>query len=202
MATLDKQVAASADDCDRGLSGNNYNRTSAVQRAGARSVNYKFGGGMRFLNITIPRGSTIVAAHLTFTGSEADSGVVVNTRISAEDVDTAAAMPATGAAFDTRFSGHTTARIDWDAIPAWTVDTEYQSPEIKTVIQEIVDRPGWISGNNIVIFWEDFDARSTKAADCERRGYSYDASPAKAPELHIEYSVPAVAGRSQGHIIG
>lgn len=190
MTILNLQVIASADDCLRRLTPSYFNLGEQGNVAGCFSTTaYKYGCGMRFTNVTIPKGATIVTAYLTFRAANSYSATPVNTRISAEDVDNAVTFADDGGAFDTRFNAHTTARIDWDGLPAWTDGVEYQSPEIKTVIQEIIDRGSWASGNAIVLFWEDFDDRSTPHTDTNfRRGYSYNNSPTYAPKLHIEYA--------------
>ena len=193
--TLNRQVAASTDDANRRYVPDDYfSLTHSGFWAGSygwsAEVFYKqYGGGGRFTNVTIPKGATIVSAYLTLRSSQSMAGTVVNTRISAEDVDNPPTFADDKAAFDARWANRTTARVDWDAIPAWTSGTDYNSPEIKTVIQEIVNRAGWASGNAIVIFWEDFEYRSTHDTNyCARRGYSYDGSATYAPKLHIEYS--------------
>ncbi|GAI81538.1 unnamed protein product, partial [marine sediment metagenome] len=95
------------------------------------------------------------------------------------------------AAFSARWDNRTAARVDWDDIPGWTQNVDYNSPEIKPVIQEIVNRPGWAEGA-IVIFWEDFDSRSTKADHCCRLARSYEGSTTYAPKLVATYSPPPV----------
>ena len=185
--TLNLQIPNSFSDALRckGTS-DTYDRTATYNRAGAGNIyNHKFGSGIRFIDVTIPQGATILTAYLTLTAQSDGSGTGCRTRISAEDVDSAVLFPATKEEFDARYASHTTAVVDWDDIPDWTLDTEYNSPEIKTVIQEIVDREGWESGNKIALFWEDFDDRSD--ALIPRKAYSYDNNPAKAPKLHIEY---------------
>ncbi|GAJ05130.1 unnamed protein product, partial [marine sediment metagenome] len=159
---------------------------------GSTSAYIQIGGGMRFTNITVPQGAAIGTAYLTLHCYGTKSTMVVNSKISAEDVDNAPTFT-TGDAFDASFNNHTLARINWDNIPAWTTKQDYDSPEIKTVIKEIVDREDWASGHAIVIFWEDFDDRSTHAAGCTRRAYSYDYSTTYAPKLVIDYTVPVVA---------
>ena len=183
MATY--QISASSDDAyvADGID-NQIVLDHTENPIGAGSANYhKQGSALRFLNITIPQGATIDTAKLTLTAAVALSGTVVNSKISAEDTDDAATW-STKADYDTRFANHTTAIVSWDGIGAWTVDTEYDSPDISTVIQEIVDRAGWASGNDIAIFWEDSDDRSSYL----RKAYSYDASSAKAPKLVITYT--------------
>ena len=194
MANLERQVGASTDDVGRRLTTSYWSVTVGANWAGgpgADKTMYKYGSGMRFTNITIPQGATITAAYLTLRSSHSYSGTTVNTRISAEDVDDAATFADDAAAFDTRWADRTTARVDWDSIPAWTQDTDYDSPEIKTVIQEVINRANWSSGNDIVIFWEDFDDRSSHNFYANRRGYSYNESADYAPKLTVTYTVPS-----------
>lgn len=199
MAEIDRQVGVETDDCYRRLTPSDWGLYTTLQPVGTQDVgSVKYGGGMRFTNITIPQGAIITEAHLTLCARYTRTADVVNSRISAEDVDDAPTFADSAAAFDTRWAGRTTARVDWDSIEAWTADVDYDSPDIKAVIQEIVNREGWASGQDIVIFWEDFDGRSTEAAGCRRDGYSYDKSTILAPKLHIEYEeavvfIPTVA---------
>lgn len=203
MAEITRQVGASSDDCDRELGLDNFLLINSSQEAGYRgSGRDRIGGGMRFTNITIPQGATINGAHLTLKAASSYSGTDCNTRISAEDVDDAPTFADDKAAFDARWAARTTARVDWDNIPEWTPGTDYNSPEIKTVIQEIVDRGGWASGQAIVIFWEDYEDRSTHATDCYRTAYPWDVDPSYAPKLVIDYTEVGVVGRSFGYIIG
>jgi hypothetical protein len=187
MATLNLQVAASADDAWRRLSaGGSWDTAFGHCMAGHYdSTYYQYGSGMHFQNVTIPQGAVINSAYLILTCSNAQSGTVCNTEISAEDTDNATAF-STASDFDTRYASRTTAQVNWDGLGAWTANTEYTSPDIKSVIQEIVDRPGWASGNAIAIFWEDFDNESSGAG--RRDAYSYDGSTSKAPKLQINYT--------------
>jgi len=120
-------------------------------------ANWKWGAGGRFLNITIGQGATIKEAYLKFPDS-AFSGVVVNSKIHGEDADDAATF-STLADYDGR--PRTTAVVNWNAIESWTGGGERISPDITSIIQEIVDRPGWASGKAMVIFWDDHDGGST-----------------------------------------
>ena len=190
------QVGASTDDCQYTWSTSALALTTPHQVAGAYDgTDYMIGGGMRFLNVTIPQGNVIIEAYLTLRCSASKSGTVCNTRISAEDVDDAITFADDGAAFETRWAARTTARVDWDAIPAWTAETDYNSPECKTIEQELVDRPGWESGFDQVWFWDDFDDRSTHA-DSRRMGHSYDGSTTYCAQLVVVHAtaVASLAG--------
>ncbi len=180
------QVAAITDDCRRDhVSGNYFGTAMLYQAAGYQDGLYTdIGGGMRFLNITIPVGGTITLAQLKMIAVPSGNNTV-NTRLRAQ----ANVNPATfsnAADFDART--WTTAFIRWDAIPSWTGEVEYTSPDIKTCIQEVVNLPGWASGNPIVVEWDDWEKRSTQAPNMFRYAYAYDGSTIKAPKLYIEYT--------------
>ncbi len=166
-------------------------------RAGyTTSAVYKQGGGARFTNVTIPQGAIIDQAYLTLRASESVSAATVNTVIIGEDTDDAATFSTVanyqarrgtvvGGANDNNI---TTASINWDAISAWTLNSDYNSPEIKTVIQEIVDRVGWASGNAMVLFWDDHAAGGTQSNYTYRSAYSYNGSTTYAPQLVVTYT--------------
>ncbi len=189
MPTITVQVAASADDCWRRLDASLFNTNNVVVSAGSGSASFnQIGSGMRFQGVAIPQGATIASAYLQIRREAGNAtGNDCNTRISAEDVDDAGDFSGDDAAsFDVRWATRTTAKVDWDGIASWESGIWYNSPEIKTVIKEIVDRVGWVSGNDIVIFWEDFDDRSDNSA--VRGGASYDGDTATAPKLVVVYA--------------
>lgn len=187
---LTRQVAASTDDCFRRLEIPWFSLTATFAYIGSQVADYdKSGMGLRFLNITIPKGRTILEAELRCRAAANDTSTTVKGRISAEDVDNPATFADDAAAFDTRYAGRTTARVDWDSIPSWTLASWYDSPDIKTVIQEIVNRGGWASGHDIVIFFEDFDNRSSSGA--HRAVWHYDEAADEAPKLYIKWTSAA-----------
>jgi len=67
----------------------------------------------------------------------------------------------------------TAAQVDWDP-GAWVDGGWYEGPDLKAVIQEIVDRPGWVSGNALVLLLSD----DGSAKNVSRLIYAYDNAPA------------------------
>jgi len=195
MATDTWSVGASSDDCYRRLTTSLFELTDwSLYAGGPPSTStslHQYGSGMRFTGLTIPNGATITSAYLKVVCRLNKAGTVVNTKISAEDVDSAPTFADDADAFDTRYNNHTTEMVNWDAIPAWTAGIEYTSPNIGTVIKEIVDRTEWESGNDIVIFWEDFDDRSTHANYACRLADSYDRGLVS-PKLEVTWEVEGV----------
>jgi hypothetical protein len=54
-----------------------------------------------------------------------------------------------------------------------------QTPDLKTILQQIVNRGDWASGNAVVIIVE---------GSGKRVAASYEGSAAGAPTLHVEYT--------------
>ena len=160
---------------------------------------YKLGGGYRFLNIPIKQGTVIKNAYLTVTASSSSDTEEygdANSVIAGNDEDNAGVFSDLAdyqSSCGTRCGGanndkRTTASVDWNAIEPFTIDEEYQSPDISSVVQEIIDRPNWQSGNSLVLFWEDHGGDwYPDSPQPLRTVYGYDGSAAKAVKLHIEY---------------
>lgn len=188
--TITEQIAAGADDTYHSFNGvatHTFNNSGNDVAVGLFDTGQtQLGAALRFTTVAIPVGAVIQSASLTLVASGSDSAGTVRSKIRAVDADSAT-VPANDAAFHA--PGYTTAVVNWDAIPAWTNGTSYTSPDISTVIQEIVDRAGWVSGNSIVLLWDDLDQRSTQSSGVVRRGQSYNNAPANAPVLTVGYTV-------------
>ncbi len=186
------RVVGSTNDCRWIQVPNTWGTAVTAQDVGAHNgSNYRYGGGMRFQNVTIPGEAEITEAYLTLRAA-GGFGSNCNTRISGDDTDDAATF-GTQANFSTRWNARTTARVDWDAIAPWVPGSYYDSPDIKDIIQEIVDRGGWNSGQDIAIFWDDFDDRSPHAGN-RKWAYSWDQSPGTAPLLVVTYTTVTGTG--------
>ena len=127
----------------------------------------------RFDGLRIPAGSTVLSANLVFTPFSANSTNTVTVDIVAVDEDDASA-PSTFAAAEAL--ARTTAVVAWTPVPSWVISplSLETSPDISTVIQEVIDRPGWVEGNAIVMLVENngsgsmaFRASCSFEAQCE-----------------------------------
>lgn len=143
MGKLTRAVPSSPDDGYR-LPGN-YVTISDLLYAGRDTAGQLYGTAARFADCRIPAAATIVQAYISLYSQGKAGGPQI--KIYANDVD-----DATAPTNETEFNALvlTTAAVDWD--PAeWTQLTWYDSPDITTVIQELVNRPGWTLGNHIQI---------------------------------------------------
>ncbi len=132
---------------------------------------------MRFNDLNIPQGVTITNASIQFKVDETNSGT---TTLMIEGQATDNAPMFTRANDNISSRERTNAVVDWIPVP-WTMvgeaGSDQQTPDIASVIQEIVDRPGWSSGNSLAII----------TGTGRRTAESFDGDTAGAPVLHVEY---------------
>jgi hypothetical protein len=117
-----------------------------------------------FRNIGIPKNATITSAIFSVYGraTSGDSTAVFDIYFLAEDD----ATPPTGYE-DGLSRSLTSSPIEWTDGNSWVNGTIYDSPELKTSLQQVVDRSGWVSGNDICLI-----TKNTGSAN--RRCYGYE----------------------------
>lgn len=177
MATITRFVRDGLDDAYTfgGTAINTSGFISAGDASGTRSA------GMIFRDIPIPRTSTINGATVTFIANASLSGTNCNTRFYGE----ASSNPnpyTTVTDFENRSLGSIT--TDWTTIPAWTAGSAYTSPDIKEVVQEIVNRGDWASGKGMGIYWKN-NASDTNA---RRAAYGFEDSSGSCASITIDYT--------------
>lgn len=171
MATWSGTIGASSDDAlqDAGT----VTLTGATPTINASN---KY-AGFRFTNVTVDQGSTTSAPTTLdlYLPSAANDDADVD--IWAEATDDAATFSATSNNISGRTA--TTAVVTWTAS---SLGTGWKSsPDIASIIQEIVSRPGWVSGNDIVIVLK---GRSVNALRFE----AYDGGAGTYATLNITYT--------------
>ena len=156
--------------------------------------------GMRFRNLFIPRGATIDSAFIIVTSHEVKTAEdVAELTIYGEATDHAETFTE-DALIDARPA--TTAMVDWTVAEAWGLWTPHYTPDLKDIVQEIVDREGWNAGNAIAFVvkgknqgpsdlenareWESFE----NIADPEEGGDGQN-HPERIPQLVVYYSITA-----------
>ena len=180
--TLDIPISGSNDDVEQKSSdGTMYSTSSDIELGDDPSYNGEQSEGLLFRNVNIPQGATITSAYITF---ETDEVSTDPTSITFYGHDTDDAPDFSTSNYDLTNRTVTSASVNWNNIPSWnTVSEKHQSPEIASIIQEIVDRPGWTEYNKIAIIITGTGTRTAEA---------YDGEPANAASLHIEYSTEVV----------
>ncbi len=103
--------------------------------------------GLRFQNIAIPQGAVIDSAYIQVVSHEAKTSAdVANLTIYAEATDNAQTFTEDALITDRT---PTSAQVQWVVDEEWGLWTTHRTPDLKDIVQEIVNRSGWIAGNSI-----------------------------------------------------
>jgi sugar lactone lactonase YvrE len=134
--------------------------------------------GMRFAGVAIPQGATITNAYIQFVVDEAQS-VATTLTLKAEAADNAATFTTATANVSSR--PRSSAFASWSP-SAWTTvgaaGADQRTPNLAALVQEVVNRPGWASGNALAFI---------VTGSGHRTAVAYNGSAANAGLLHLEY---------------
>ncbi|MEC7691108.1 MAG: PilC/PilY family type IV pilus protein, partial [Pseudomonadota bacterium] len=86
--------------------------------------------------------------------------------------------------------------ITWN-MPTFYRKWQHVSPDISSVVQEVVNRGGWSAGNDLMLILSDFYG--------DRGAYSVNGSASRAPQLYIQFNgnaTPGVSSTVREHLIG
>lgn len=110
--------------------------------------------GMHFANVSLSQGATVPPTYIQFETDEVSTGTC-NLTITGEDVDNASTFTSTNSDVSDRITNNpTSATVPWSPVDWNTVGeigTPQQSADVSAIIQEIVNRQNWVSGNDIVL---------------------------------------------------
>ena len=143
--------------------------------------------GCRWVGIPIPQGATITEAWVQFSADDVDnSRHVPDVSVIIEGQLSPSSATFAETAGDISSRPRTTASVVWD-IPRWTathtMGPDERTPDISSIIQEIVNQPGW-AGQGIVLMFRDNPAKPSQGT---REAESFDGDASQAPLLHISY---------------
>jgi hypothetical protein len=132
--------------------------------------------------VPIPKGAKITKAYVQFNVDETKSGTLpVNLIIQGQLAPNAPVF--TTAASDVTSRPTTAAQVKW-AVENWTTtETKSKTPDISAILQEIIDQPGWVSGNALVLSFSDDASNPSKGIRCAD---AVESGANVAPVLHIE----------------
>jgi len=133
--------------------------------------------GLRFAGVNVPRGAVITKAYVQFTVDEVSTDTS-NLTIKAQAVDNAATFTSTALNISSRTQ--TTESVVWAALTWPTVGAagaDQRTPDVKVLIQRVVDRTGWSANNAMVLIITGTSGRRTAEA--------FEGTAV--PVLHIEY---------------
>jgi len=179
VSGLTLSIGSSADDAEEAATGT-MNLTSTdlelVNDPGTGAGDQIV--GLRFPDVPIPPGAIIRQATIQFTADESQSEPTV-LEIAAEAADDAA--PFTTAAYNLSRRARTALRVPWQP-PPWTAgqsNLSQRTPNLAGLVQEVVSRPGWASGNALVFLISGTGHRTADSFD------KAGGAPARLPVTYV-----------------
>ena len=174
------QVSSSRDNLEEDYRG--YESTGSELTFSDYYNNYI---GIRFQNINIPQGATITEAYLEFTAYDTYRYSGASMQIQAVANDDA----------DDFYPNYRhqlrdldkTSGVTW-SMPSFRRYSDYTSPDLSSIVSDIVNRPGWEPGNAMAFVFSDFTSY--------RGVYSYNDVPSAAPRLVVKFNGNATPGAS------
>jgi hypothetical protein len=177
--TISNRIAGGNDDVEEAPDGGIYTGSSDLEliydsyNGGSQVV------GLRFTGLAIPQGATIINAYIQFTVDERNSGTT-NLTIKGHDSDDAPSFSTNS--YNVSGRTQTSATVNWNNIPSWNSvgasGSDQRTPNIASIVGEIVNRNGWSSGNDMVFIISGTGERTVE---------SYNGSSSKAPLLVVTY---------------
>jgi hypothetical protein len=197
VTTLTRAVSSGSDDAEEYVPGGTG--TIGSMDLSSSDLEIMFDGtkkqlvGTRFTNVTIPQGASIVSAYIQFSNKGDKTPVLGTAVIRGEAANNSATFTTNN--FDISTRTLTTDSVSWPGSTSTTWGTttggtagpDQKTPDIKTLIQAIVSRPGWVSGNALSLVLN---------GEGVRNAYSYDGSASGAAQLIVEYSATPLSPNS------
>lgn len=177
VSTIQRQVASGLDDTHQRLS-TGFNDLGALTVRIGVANGYQLLSGFRFTNVQIPSHIRVITANLEINRSYQAGGdpLRVAMRAAAQDnVPNFQTQPPLTVPT-------TQASTSW-VISSTTPTGWLASPDVADLIQEVVNRPGWQSGNALALLLAN-DASNTGYVDA----VSYDGNPGNAARLQVSYA--------------
>lgn len=148
--------------------------------------------GLRYQNLNIPRGATITSAYVRFTSNTYNTGSTEFT-LSAELSGNTTAF--TDVASNISNRSKTTNSVLWSTNNDWPLSNEtISTPDITSVIQEVVDQSTWCGGNALSLLIEGLGTSTSSA----RQSKSFEEGSGLSPQLVITYDDSTATGCVKG----
>lgn len=201
MTTVTAQVAAGSDDLSWHNEGAGVFSTTAasILVGDSSSTDFNRWGLARVAGLAIPVGATVTEAHANVKAVGL-SGTIPALTIYGVLGDNPAAPTTRSLANALTL---TTASVAWTPT-AWAAGTVYQTPDLKTILQEIVNQGTWTSGDAVILLFT-VPRGDTFTVVNALSFRSYDNTPADAASVSVTYSTvfsgTANAGPDQANVV-
>lgn len=142
--------------------------------------------GIRFPGVQIPKGATILTAHIEFTPEETSNG---DATLTFHGLSTDNAEPFVSERYNITNRKQTGSSFVWENVPDWTKNQRHWSPNLGAIVQEIVNRDGWSDGNALAF---------VITGSGQRSAWSVNGKPGDAPMFYVEYAIDGETVQASG----
>lgn len=148
--------------------------------------------GLRYQGLNIPRGATITSAYIRFTSTSYN---VASTDLTISGELSGNASEFSNSANNLSSRTKTASSVLWNSDNNWPVSNEtISSPDITSVLQEIVNQDTWCGGNALSLLVEGVGTSTGSA----RQSRSYNEGSGLSPQLVITYDDTTATGCVKG----
>jgi len=180
---VETRVTSGADDAEqRGQGAKVWLGSEDIELTRDGSVHQTV--GLRFDALTLPRGAHIDFAYIQFQADRPEAGAMTLS-VRAEASDDAA--PITRGRDDLGKRPTTDATVAWQP-PDWKLTGDsgpaQRTADLAPLVQELIDRPGWDSGQAML-----FIVEGPGTGNARRAAIAFETDPDAAPLLHVRYGV-------------
>lgn len=186
VSTCFSLVSSPNPDGEEAENGNIYANTGALDLVFDSEASPWRGNqfiAIRWSDVGIPPGSTIVDARIQFTSRGTSNVNPCSLQVSLQDDANAAALGFVPFSYSTR---PRTSAVAW-VPPAWPTANQngpnQRTPNLAAILQQVIDRPGWQQGNAVVAFVQGIGRRTS---------WSHDQDPARSARLCVSYALPPI----------
>ncbi len=184
--TIDVAISNGDDDVEESENGTIYDNSSDLEMVyDSHNSNGYQKVGLRFRGVNLPKNATITNAYIQFTADESNSAST-ELEISLHNNGNSPAFSNTN-----NVSNRSTfsSKVTWNP-NSWSSNqsgNSQQSPSLKTMVQSLVNKSDWISGNSasFIIKGKGVSLTSTSA---KRVADSYEGGASKAARLIVSYT--------------
>jgi hypothetical protein len=186
--TLIRKIDSARDDAEERLTGSNNQRKA---KWGSTDLELSLDGnkrqivGLRFKNIKIPKEATITNAYIQFQVDETTSCDGKDVMVYTEQADNAPKFKNKSKNINNRakYGPVTWQPLSWNTVGERGLNQK--TPDLKVIVQNVVNRGAWHSGNAIVFMLKGESENNSDHGRCTAESYNGDTDAA--PELTIEY---------------
>ncbi len=178
---FDRRVASPSDDQEETSTGTISPNTGDLELVLGPTVQKV---GLRFTGVALPPGAMVTRAYIQFEADEIQSGAT-QLLIHGQAADDPVTFATTN--FDISSRPRTGASASWSPPPWLSIGAQgadQRTPDLRALIQEIVDRPGWASGNAMAFIITGSGHRTARSFEGDSLG---------AASLHIEANASVTA---------